>query len=348
MNKITCPYCDSEDTKEISNLSSKEIKKLEAKIQKEIVKKEITSTEDEKITNRKFFVLFIYAGLLIFLTINNVLRCYMNNQRIGSSCIAVILFVFLIPYLLLKIKFNPKKYKKQYICNYCENIFEIREKNKNILCSKCDCDETIKMSELITDKDTVEGECYWNSIDEKAKSKMLFLESLYKKKLNDIEKTSFFYIYIAFFLPIILYVPFGLIKALDEYNKIHFPSIESILPLSFHWLFQPNIQIGNDLVFMSGYSLFDFFYVFVITITFYFLILFDYNVYLVRKKKYNSYYFCPNCQNVFIPIIHTIKLKKDTSIFTKLYLVHKKLTRKKFVNVRYISDKVKKERKKWF
>lgn len=40
MNKITCPYCDSEDIEEISTLSSKEVKKLEAKIQKEIVKKE--------------------------------------------------------------------------------------------------------------------------------------------------------------------------------------------------------------------------------------------------------------------------------------------------------------------
>ena len=39
MNKITCPYCDSEDIEEISTLSSKEVKKLEAKIQKEIVKK---------------------------------------------------------------------------------------------------------------------------------------------------------------------------------------------------------------------------------------------------------------------------------------------------------------------
>ena len=346
MYEIICPQCSSDQVEDISTLSSKKIQELEKKLNKTIIKQEeIDKEAEEKETDMKVVILFIYFVIIISLFLFKIIESTYTH-KIYCSCCSFVILSLLIPHFFMKIKFTPKKYKKQYICNYCGNIFEIQSK-KNITCSKCECETIYKVSTLI---ENIEEKDDWNSIDEeksideKAKSKMLFLESLYKKKIYDIIKSSFLYIYIAFIIPLILYLPLGLVKLFDVNNTINI-SPEMFMPSIVQSIFEPNLKVSSNFLSLNGVSIFDCLYLFIVTVTFYIVILFDYNIYLIRKKKFNSYYFCSDCQDVFVPIKNKVKLKKNTSLFTKLYLAHKKLTRKKFVNARYVGDRATKKKK---
>ncbi len=88
-----------------------------------------------------------------------------------------------------------------------------------------------------------------------------------------------------------------------------------------------------------------------------------YNILLIQNKYYHYrsnifwfiflYIFCCFVLPIFTripfavyPCNYRVILKKNTSIFVKLHLAYKKMTRKKFVNIRYVSYRAREEMNK--
>lgn len=195
------------------------------------------------------------------------------------------------------------------------NNVEISE--KNIYCSKCDSGNIYPIYQIIVNNKNknsgYEYKKYWfvlRQISKYLKEKVLFLNFSYNKTRLDLMNSMWLYIYIIFV-------------------------VLSITCIFFAIYYNPNLCASLIRVEL-----------WVITFIFSLIISMNYMTYSSCKKKFYTTYCCPSCERLFQPVEYRVRLKKNTSIFVKMHLAYKKLTRRKFYNVRYVTYQVEQEMKR--
>ena len=192
---------------------------------------------------------------------------------------------------------------------------------KKIYCTQCHSEKTHKISSMLhiifeqkkCDKRRNYYTLFWKKrIRLNSKYNILLIQRKYYTYKSNIFLFIFLYIFCCLVLPVFTKIPF----VIYPFDKLELA----------------DLVVKIELI--------------VITLLFIVISILNLISYISAKKKYNSYYICEFCGNLFVPSKYRVILKKNTSIFVKLHLAYKKLTRKKFVNVRYVDYKVRKEMNK--
>lgn len=192
---------------------------------------------------------------------------------------------------------------------------------KKIYCTGCNSEKIHKISSILhvifEQKKYNENRNYYTELWKKrirlnSKYNILLIQNKYYHYRSNIFLFIVLYIFCCFVLPIFTQIPF----AVYPFDKLELADFIA--------------KIGLILL----------------TILFISLTTLNLISYISAKKKYNSYYICEFCGNLFVPSKYRVILKKNTSIFVKLHLAYKKLTRKKFVNIRSVDDRTRKEMNK--
>ena len=192
---------------------------------------------------------------------------------------------------------------------------------KNICCIGCNSEKIHKISSILhvifEHKKYNENRNYYTELWKKrirlnSKYNILLIQNKYYHYRSNIFLFIFLYIFCCLVLPILTRIPF----AVYPFDKLELADFIAKIELILLTILFIVISILNLISFISA------------------------------KKKYNSYYICEFCGNLFVPSNYRVILKKNTSIFVKLHLAYKKLTRKKFVNIRYVSYRAREEMNK--
>ena len=189
---------------------------------------------------------------------------------------------------------------------------------KTIRCTGCNSEKIHKISSILhvifEQKKYNENRNYYTELWKKrislnSKYNILLIQNKYYHYRSNIFVFILFYIFCFFVLPVFTRIPF----VIYLFDKLELA----------------DLVVKIELI--------------VITLLFIVISILNLISYISAKKKYNSYYICEFCGNLFVPSKYRVILKKKTSIFVKLHLAYKKLMRKKFVNVRYVDDRTRKE-----
>lgn len=189
---------------------------------------------------------------------------------------------------------------------------------KKIYCTKCNLENIHKISSILNvifeQKKYNENRNYYTELWKKrislnSKYNILLIQNKYYHYRSNIFVFIFLYIFCFLVLPVFTRIPF----VIYLFDKLELADLVVKIELIVITLLFIVISILNIVSCISA------------------------------KKRYNSYYFCESCGNLFVPSKYRVILKKKTSIFVKLHLAYKKLMRKKFVNVRYVDDRIWKE-----
>lgn len=192
---------------------------------------------------------------------------------------------------------------------------------KKIRCTECNLENIHKISSILNivfkQKKYNEKRDYYALLWKKrirlnSKYNILLIQNKYYRYRSNIFIFIFLYIFSCFVLPVFTRIPFA------------------VYPFS-------NLKLADIIVKIE---------LILITLLFILISILNIIAFIAANKKYNSYYFCESCGNLFVPSNYRVILKKKTSIFVKLHLAYKKLTRKKFVNIRSVDDSTRREMNK--